>query len=760
MNFWKRLLNLLIPIDCDPSEPYLPFSSFIFRSPYFSLNQFTEWLEEIDKSPDSLKEILVRPDIQEAIFLASPVLHEETSKYLDDRLKPKEREKFFYSVLKYLSRMATRCTPFGLFAGCSVGQIAEHTNICLPAPEHYSRHTRLDMNYLCALAQDIAKRKEIRHQLRYFPNNSGYIVGDKLRYVEYRYHKGNRRHSIVAVSYSGYLQRLLETAKGGATIDQLAVLLIDDDVNREEAIDFLDELIDNQVLVSELEPSITGPELLDQLMITLEKLGYRQDLTASLRSLSALLREIDSRSIGTTTPVYAQIKEQITALGTTFSEKHLFQSDMIKPCEKAEIDKQMTDEMLEAIGFLNKLPPPSRQETLLDKFASSFHERYEEREIPLAQLLDNEMGLDFRPSGGGADMAPLLDGIPFGVRQQENTSHLWSGVQSLLHRKVTEALVSKEPEIILTDDDVKSVSAPWDDLPDTMAVMCEILSYAPDGKSQIFLHSIGGSGAANLLGRFCHVDDPIHEAVKDIIHKEEQALPDDKIYAEIVHLPESRIGNILARPVLRPYEIPYLAKSGVDTTFQLDISDLMVSVRQKKFILRSKRLNKEIIPRLTTAHNYSHPGTMPIYQFLCSLQHQRKRGGMGLFLSSLFNEYPYLPRISYKNFILSLARWHIKPGEIKQIAGEQEASVAVEALRQWRARTGIPRFVVLPDGDNELFTDTESLTSMRMLFSVVKKRPQFTLREFPIDMEKSILKKDTAVFTNEFLFTFHKQKLA
>ena len=740
-------------------NPYQPFSSHIFRSPYFSLNQITDWWAELDKSPDYLKEILACPDIREAIFLASPVLYDETSKYLEDCLKPKDRDKFFDSALKYLSRMATRCTPFGLFAGCSVGQMAESTDISLPNPEHYSRHTRLDMNYLCALAQDIAKSKELRRRLLYIPNNSSYVVGDKLRYVEYRYHGGNRRHNIVAVEHSEYLQRLLAAAREGAAVTQLAALLTDDEITHEEALEFIDELIDNQVLVSELEPSVTGRELLDQLITALEEFDDRQELTASLASLSALLREIDAQPIGTTIPLYGQIKEQIKATGTAFSEKHLFQSDMLKPCKQAGIAQKITDEILEAITFLNKIAPPNRQETLLDKFATSFSERYEEREVPLAQLLDAEMGLDLRQSGSSGDLSPLLDGIPFGGRQQERTSsHSWSGFQSLLHRKTMEALAEKHQEIVLTDEDVKNISPKWDDLPHTIAAMCEVFSYHPNGQSSIFLHSMGGSGAANLLGRFCHVDEAIHKSVMDIIGEEERVLPDDKLYVEIVHLPESRIGNILARPLLRRYEIPYLAKSGVDTAFQLEISDLMVSVRRNKFILRSKRLNKEIIPRLTTAHNYSHAGTMPIYQFLCNLQNQHHRGGLGLFLSGLFDEFPFLPRIVYKNIILSLSRWHVKPSEVKEIVENKDHDAAVEALRQWRVRTGIPRFAVLPDGDNELFTDTESLTNLRMLYSVVKKRPQFTLREFPFDMEHAILKNGTGAFANEFLFTFHKKQ--
>jgi len=739
-------------------NPYCPFHSFVFRSPYFPVNSFTEWLTELDKSPDYIKEIVVRPEIQEAIFLASSVLYNEISKFLEDRLKPKDKEKFFFSLLKYLSRMATRSTPFGLFAGCSVGQSGEGTDIQLPYPEHYERHTRLDMNYLCALAQDIAKRKELRHMLLYYPNNSSYVVWNKLRYVEYRFLKGNRQHNIVAIDYPEYIQRLLSAAKEGATVEQLAVLLIEEESDREEVMEFIDELINKQILISELEPCVTGPELFDRIISLLGRFDSQRELVDRLKALSSLLQEIDSKPIGTTILLYGEVKKIVTELGTDFSEKHLFQSDMLKPCIKATVDIKMTDDILEAITFLNKISPPNRHETLLDKFASSFVDRYEEREVPLAQLLDTEMGLNINQSGSSGDISPLLDGIPFGGRQQEKISYSWSGLQSMLFQKVLEALNTKQHVIILTDDDVKNTSAQWDDLPHTITAMCEVLSYSPDGQSKIYLHSLGGAGAANLLGRFCHVDEGIHHAVMDIIREEEKALPDDKLYAEIVHLPESRIGNIIARPVLRQYEIPYLARSGVDKEFQLEISDLMVSVRNRKFILRSKRLDKEIIPRLTTAHNYSHSGAMPVYQFLCNLQNQHYRGGIGLFLSGLFNEFPYLPRISYKNVILSLARWYIKPNDLKPIVENKELPAAMEAIRQWKERTGLPRFVVLPDGDNELFTDTESLTNLRVLYSVVKKRPQFTLREFPFDMDNALLKTKQGAFTNELLFSFYKKQ--
>lgn len=82
-----------------------------------------------------------------------------------------------------------------------------------------------------------------------------------------------------------------------------------------------------------------------------------------------------------------------------------------------------------------------------------------------------------------------------------------------------------------------------------------------------------------------------------------------------------RVGSFGVRPAKNKFEIPYLGRSGANIDRQIPIDDLRVSIRGDRIVLRSSRLGKEVLPRLTSAQNHGHR-TLGIYRFLCSLQYQ------------------------------------------------------------------------------------------------------------------------------------------
>jgi hypothetical protein len=267
------------------------------------------------------------------------------------------------------------------------------------------------------------------------------------------------------------------------------------------------------------------------------------------------------------------------------------------------------------------------------------------------------------------------------------------------------------------------------------------------------MSGLGGSGAGNLLGRFCHADQATDTFVKEITKKEEEMNP-HVIMAEIIHLPESRVGNVLLRPVLRDYEIPYLAKAAVPEEYHIRPEDLTLSFRGNRMVMRSKRLNKEIIPRLTNAHNFSY-NALPLYHFLADLQTQNLRGGVGFNWGSISSEYPFLPRVIYKNLIFSPATWNIKGEEIEKFVKIKDDNQLLDAIQKWRESNNIPAYVLLTDSDNKLFINLDNGVCIRTLFSVTKNRSNFQLTEFLFKPDNAIVKGPEGVFTNEFVLCFY-----
>ena len=183
-----------------------------------------------------------------------------------------------------------------------------------------------------------------------------------------------------------------------------------------------------------------------------------------------------------------------------------------------------------------------------------------------------------------------------------------------------------------------------------MAVLCAKSAEAVErGEFRMLLYGAQGPSGARMLGRFCHVDPEIDEGVRKHL-ADEEALHPDAIFAEIVHLPAGRIGNVLARPVLRGHEIAFLGRSGAPPDRQIAVQDLMVTVSGDRIRLRSRSLDREIIPRITSAHNTSME-SLGVYRFLAAIQPpvgmQWDWGAMDLA--------PFLPRVTSGRLVLARA---------------------------------------------------------------------------------------------------------
>ena len=711
---------------------------FLLRSPLYPVNHYRQIL---DMPLQDLQ--AAHPDFLYALHIASRELLKELERFIQTPggFTEKKAAKLRKSLYKYWVRACTRSTPYGLFAGCVTGNTGAETQWQLSPIAGARQHVRLDMDYFTRICHYLQQQPAIAPQLRYYPNNSIYKSGSKYRYAEYTIVQNKRRYMLTAVPVTPYLRAALQCAEGGAAMQQVAesIMATDAAISKEEAMNFVAEMISAQLLIAETEPKITDVDNLGSLIDRLSTIDDVKTLQSHLLSIQQLLQQQDLDPAR-----LLQIEERCRTAFPLDTPKDLLQVDLFKT-GACTIGETLLTAILQQVGELTALCHGYTKggSTDLSTFAERFRERYDGEEVPLNLVLDTEAGIGYGPASQQSVHAPFVEDIQTEGAPPPNTVS-WSNFQQYALEKYEQFLQSGTP-VTITSEELKNFGDPNDlQMANSCylfgALLAENAAQADKGDFAFALQSVGGPSAANLIGRFCSGDAVLAERMKAALAQEEAAMP-DAIFAEIVHFPEARAANVLIRPGLRSFEIPYIGVPGVAPAYQLPVSDLLVSVKGNEVILRSARLNKRVYPRLSSAHNYSY-NSLPVYKFLCDLQHQ----GLVSHLAwdwGVLNNRPRLPRVNYKNIIVSRATWNIRKREDEAIE---------QTLATFREQYQLPGRVVLTEADNELLLDLSAPLALEILEDHLKKHGQARLREFLGDEQQGVL-RDAAgnVYAHELL---------
>ncbi|NJM80017.1 MAG: hypothetical protein HC854_11065 [Flavobacterium sp.] len=463
----------------------------------------------------------------------------------------------------------------------------------------------------------MGKEEAVRASLDYYPNSSLYKIGDFYRYVEYKFVNKRREHTIAAIRKNNFIDTIYKAVTSGKKRMELVHLIIDDASETEEALAFINELIGNQFLVSNLEATVTGSDEIERVLGIIGKIDEIAEKYSLIKDVKAQLVAIQN-NILTHHASSQAIQEKVKQLGIDFEEKYLLQTDLYTKTNSCMLNKTNVKKLQQVITFLDKIQDTNTNSNL-EAFKKAFLSRYETKEMPFSVVLDTEVGIGYLQNGSMNDSHSLLDKLSIYKSAKANTTEeRWSKLDYLLEKKLKECKESNQNILVLKDEDFKDFTPKNRNLPVTFSAMIEVFQEAD--KEIMALESLGSISAAKLIGRFCNGKETIHELAKEVVAKESNFYA-NAIFAEITHIPESRTGNILRRPVLRDYEITYLSNSGLPKENQIDIEDLTISIQNNTIVLRSKKLDKIIIPCLSNAHNYSN-NALPIYQFLCDLQGQ------------------------------------------------------------------------------------------------------------------------------------------
>jgi hypothetical protein len=669
-----------------------------------------------------LRELLGRPEIREAIFVASPSLDESMGAWLEQPASERG-QKVERTLMRYLVRMAGRSTPFGLFAGCSVGTVGG------PPPGSPSRGAPPTSATPASTWTTSARSPTgwraipgLRPRLTFRPNSSLYRVGDRaaLRRGAHRQRRraqpqlppGRRRRHRLPRRHAGARRRGRATGRAGRRARR------DPEIALEEAKAYVDELIDNQVLVPDLEPAVTGPEPIHGLVDALAAAGAggRRPHGATRDAIDA----IDRRGVGGN-PASRLPRDRRLARGAAAPVElpRLFQVDMVKPAARGDPGRRGGARRHRR----RRAPAPMSgwsEVEGLRQFREKFGARYETREVPLVEALDEESGIGFeRTDAPGAEASPLLEGLVFGgaaaagggpsCRRARGAAAREAG------RRRRRGARSGAPRGRRSRSARAARPRAAPRLPDAFAVMGCLIAASPEAPPPASIRSTSrgdrsvGSDAARALLPRRH---PPRGGGARHLAAEEAARP-GAVFAEIVHLPEGRIGNVIARPVLRGHEIVYLGRSArrpigsSRSTISWSRSPADASsCARRGWASRS-------CPRLTNAHNYGWRATSASTASSARCSGRARRGGLRLGRAR-------------RGAVPAARRRRQGHPVVRALAGDQtllEPLGAAQPSARWRAaqdaatRAGLPRWVAVADGDNELPVDLDNALSVETFAS-------------------------------------------
>jgi len=645
-------------------------------------------------------------DFMKALFHAHPTVYRKALQWMEGKLTDGQKVQRLHKTLyHYYTRMCNDPTPFGYFSSVGTAEWAPQTSIRLSG---FSGRIKLDTEVLATIVAELNKMTAVRRSVKHYVNNTIYHTGAQFRYIEMTVSGDKASYKLSAVEYSEFLELLLNEARGGTTIRELAARLAGD-YSEEELVEFIEELVAAQLLIPELQVNATGPDPLERVVNMINELTAQD---SSLAAVAGRLHAIQAIIGLLNTPgqdiieLHGQLAGLLEKWQIPFDERNLLQADNFSQLETATVSADIKEALYDAIKAVSCFEQDDSK-IFLENFRKKFSEKYEDAWVPLLEAIDTESGISFgyfmfQDDSNLTSGLELIKTSASYVTRNADTD----AMRLLLFKKYFDACQRNEHTVRLEAKDFKEAKSKLGRLAATYQAIFSII----DTKTNLIaLKTSGNATGGGLLTRFNHGSKGITGMLHEIADYEQKVFP-DAVVAEIVHIPSHRIGNITFRPLFRKYEIPVLTMSTASPDAQIPLSDILIAVKNGRIILWSKRLGKRVIPMLTNAHNYN-SNTSPVYQFLCELVYQDIIPTLYLNKGDLPMLHPYIRRIQYENVIISPAAWNFSKEMLQELL-DMEDKPDKNVIDAFRTRWQLPQRTTYARKGRHLLIDWDSSLSV------------------------------------------------
>jgi hypothetical protein len=652
--------------------------------------------------------------ISAAVRIASPTLYQAVDDWLSGR--PFKNPKTVEKLLKYVVRMSTRTTPFGLFAGIAQVRCGEQTTLSLKPFDAIKTRSRLDMSYVMQAVRGLENDGQIRRRLIVYLNDL-YIRSVSRVYVlnERRLQNGGadtRQYAPISFRRTLATDYIMDACANGVRYGDLIGSVAEKfrlDSSRAERL--VDALWQAGMFVSELQPNPTVP--FDALRERICRVS--PEAAAELSAANDAVTATDGEAVPART-------------GTLYANLAPIQVDTYAPVN-GMLARSVLDEAARLAEFTYRFRPAAGLRAYRERFVARYEGR--ERLVPLLELTDAEFGI-----GAPSRLEPIEE-------EPERDRFLFELAATAAREGRLEVDVETH-----TLDRILFPPARADQLPDAFEMGFQIAARSADaidrGEYTIAPASLIGSDApGKTLARFLDLfeDDRAARVLR-------QRFDEDDTLVEVVHLPPAdRAGNVVRRPLLHARELAV----GVPRTpkaERISPQDLFVGIENDRFFVYSKSLGRRLNPVETHSYASSRLGAN-VLRFLSLLPRDGRRP-LSEFDWGKAEELPFLPRLRYGKFVFRRARWRLSAAALSAGSGDNFAFLCA-----WLERWNVPRFVTISELDNKMLIDTRHELGRNLIAEQLNsKRREALLEEFYPSFDEHWLERDGERYAAEFVAAF------
>ena len=677
-------------------DVYKATDFFVLRTPLLPVDYYYSISAELNSQSSIEKLIKSHPKIEGALTVGNSSFMEAIKKLMHENPaadggkkggKEKDSEKVLSKLQRVLTRMSTRSTPFGVYAGVSLGKWTDSSNFELKETGTKTR-TRLDSEVIARAA--FGFEKELLPKLQLVANPTLRQFFGRLYLLEKAPTLDEKDVDGSWLEATEEVMEIVAMAQSPISYGKLLLEITEKfNMYEEDTQALIEYLVENTYLLSSLRPNTFdtsgGDRLVEELAAASQEPVAINEVLADLKALNEK-GEIDSKT-------YLEINQKAKEIFKLDIQTNL-QTDMYLSLGKNGLKKSISADAVKLMDLMMRISAVNARSSSLRQYKEKFMTKYEGRAVPILEVLNQDFGLGF---------PTYASSWSYDMEEYSRQYYL----DELIH----EAVRDRKIEVQISDDVLAKLLAKSADFkyPASVDMFMYLLSPSAkdvdEGNYRILPTGLL-AGAGRSLGRFADMlGDEAINALRSV-DRAEQALLPDQISAEISSLPRSlRLGNVCTIPGTRQHRIVLDSWPGNETEIEtIHLNDLLIGLNEDQFYLRSAKTGA--IVRAYSPSLLNSLFRTQIARFLTAVSDDAINFAGTLRWGSAADA-SFRPRVRYEKFILSSAMWTIRMDVSRR---EEFASAAKfnSWLKQWRERWFVPRYVQLKEADNVLLIDLDN----------------------------------------------------